>query len=116
MGIEERAAERFKRLAAIGAERALARKRAMIDLFGPGGTEMNQAQQDELYGRMASDETGQMMAAAIQRAQRPYRSLRGTGGIPRAFVEWDAREWRKRNDRVLKQQAEEQPTEEGEET
>lgn len=114
MSVQERLQERFKRLAMIGAERALARKRKMIDIFGSGGTEMNQAQQDELYGQMASDETGEMMVGAIQRAQRPYRSMRGTGGIPRAFVEWDKREWAKRQKQTLKDQAAEQPPEEGE--
>ena len=45
------------------------------------------------------------MTATVRRAQRPYRSLRGTGGIPRAFVEWDKREWRKRGTRALQDQA-----------
>lgn len=115
MSTVERVSERLKRLAMIGAERGLARKRAMIDYFGPGGTQMDQTEQDQLYGQMASDVTGEMMAGAIQRAQRPYRSLRGTGGIPRAFVEWDKREWAKRGAAALKEQAAEQPSEEGEE-
>ena len=114
MSTQERVSERLKRLAAIGAERALARKRAMIDHFGPGGTELDQAQQAELYGQMANDPTGEMMVAAIQRAQRPYRSLRGTAGIPRAFVEFDKREWAKRGAAALKEQAAEQPPEEEE--
>ena len=107
MSTVERVSERLKRLAMIGAERGLARKRAMIDYFGPGGTQMEKAEQDELYGQMASDETGEMMVGAIQRAQRPYRSLRGTGGIPRAFVEWDRREWGKRQKQAMEGQQEE---------
>lgn len=84
----------------------------MIDHFGAGGTELDQAEQDQLYEQMANDATGETAVAAIQRAQRPYRSLRGTAGIPRAFVEWDKREWAKRQAGALKEQAVEQPTEE----
>ena len=114
MSTQERASERFKRLAAIGAERSLARKRAMIDYFGSGGTELDKAEQNELYDQMAMDPTGEGAVRAIQRAQRPYRSLRGTAAIPRAFVDFDKREWAKRQERALKQQATEQPPEEEE--
>ena len=102
MSIQERASERFKRQARIGAERNLARKRAMIDYYGPGGTEMKQAEQAELYGQMASDMTGEMAILAIQRGQRPYRSMRGTAAIPIPVLDWDRREWAKRNAAALK--------------
>ena len=111
---QERLSERFKRQTMIGAKRRLARKRAMIDHFGAGGTELTPAQEDQLYGQMAMDPTGELAIRAIQRAQRPYRSMRGTAAIPIAYTDWERREWAKRGAAALKEQAAEQPAEEEE--
>lgn len=115
--VDERLSERLKRLAILGAERALARKERMIDYFGAGGQELTEAQQAEMYDAMQNDPSGvaELMQGAIRRAQRPYRSLRGTAGIPRAFVEWDKREWAKRQKQALDEQAEEMTEEPQEE-
>lgn len=113
---QERLSENFQRHVNLGARSLLERKKAMIDFFGAGGRELKEHEQAEIYDQMQADETpsAELMLQAIRRAQRPYRSLRGTAGIPRAFTDWDKREWAKRQKRALEEQAAEQPEEEGE--